>query len=255
MRFSLPDGLETELRAWGDGDQSVLCLHPLGQEAAYFGDLAAALGPGWRVVAYDQRGHGAAAGQPAKSFKQMVDDAEAALRQCGASHVAGFSMGGAIASELARRRPPRTLTLAATPHKGLPVFVERARAVREGSVEAVAEGTLARWFGDAAYEPAAERARASLLRLSPEGFDAAWRAFATFEGYEERAVALPPTLCLAYGNDLSTPPDVLDAIARAIRAGGGTAERETIPGAGHMGLLQKPAETAAAIARFVERHA
>ena len=255
MRLPLPDGLETELRVWGEGDRAILCLHPLGQEATYFGDFAAALGPGWRVIAYDQRGHGGAAGRPAESFRQMVDDAEAALRQCGAFHVAGFSMGGAVASELARRRPLRTLTLAATPHRGLPVFAERARAVREGSVEAVAEEPLARWFGDAARGPAAERARASLLRLSPEGFDAAWRAFSTFEGYAGRAAALPPTLCLAYGDDLSTSPDVLDIVARAIRLGGGTAERETIPGAGHMGLLQKPAETAAAIARFVERHA
>ena len=246
------NGLATRFREWGAGERAILCLHPLGQEAAFFEGLAPVLGDGWRVAAHDQRGHGAAANRPAESLSQMVDDAEAALERVGARHVAGFSMGGAVAAELAARRGLATVSLVATPDRGLPVFAERARAVREGSVAAVTESTVERWFGRAEGEPAIDRARASLAKLTPEGFDAAWRALASFEGYERLAASLPPALCLAYGDDLSTPPDVLDAIADTIRSAGGTAERETVPGAGHMGLLQKPTETAAAIARFVE---
>jgi pimeloyl-ACP methyl ester carboxylesterase len=122
--------------------------------------------------------------------------------------------------------------------------------VAGGGLHAVADETVSRWFGAAAEGPEAARARASLMRMRPEGFDAAWRAFAAFGGYEGRA--LPPTLALAYGDDLSTPPAVLDGIAAAIRAAGGAARRETIPGAGHMGLLQAPRETGAAIASFLE---
>ena len=252
------NGLATELYDSGrdaPADRTILCLHPLGQEAAFFDGVAAALGLDWRVVSFDQRGHGAAADRPARDFMQLVDDAEAALDLCDARHVAGFSMGGSVAALLAARRSLATVTLVATPHRGLPVFSERACAVEGGSIDAVAEETVARWFGRAHGEPAIERARASLAKLTPEGFDAAWRAFATFEGYDRIAPALPPALCLAYGDDLSTPPDVLDAIAETIRAAGGTARRETFPGAGHMGLLQRPDETADAIAGFAKDHA
>jgi pimeloyl-ACP methyl ester carboxylesterase len=245
------DGPRPALRSWGDGDRVLLCLHPLGQEAAFFADLAPALGPGWRVASFDGRGHGAAAGRPVGDFGQFVDDAEAGLDRVGARHVAGFSMGGSVAALLAARRDLAALVLVATPHRGLPVFAERARAREAGSVAAVTEETVRRWFGRTDAEPAVDRARASLAKLTPEGFDAAWNAFATFRGYEGIAASLPPALCLAYGDDLSTPPVVLDAIAATIREAGGVAERETIPGAGHMGLLEKPRETGKAIARFL----
>lgn len=244
-------GLRTSLREWGDGPDVLLCLHPLGQEAAFFADLPAALGPGWRVAAFDQRGHGSAADQPAGSLEQMVDDARAMRERTGARHVAGFSMGGAVAALLAARGGLASVSLVATPDRGQPVFAERACAVRAGSVAAVTESTVTRWFGRPAGEPAIDRARASLAKMTPEGFDAAWRALASFGGYEALAPRLPPALCLAYGDDLSTPPEVLDAIADTIRAAGGTAVRETVARAGHMGLLQRPAETAAAIARFM----
>ncbi|MEM8787203.1 MAG: alpha/beta fold hydrolase [Pseudomonadota bacterium] len=242
------NGLRTQMREWGTGPRTLLCLHPLGQEAAFFRELADGL-PGWTVVSYDQRGHGAAAEQPVEAWSDLVNDAAAALKETQARHVAGFSMGGSVAADLAGRAKLAALVLSATPHRGLPVFAQRAHAVRDGGLGAIEAGTIARWFGDAADTAAIARARRSLRRMSPEGFDATWRAFATFEGYEDRT--LPPTLLLAYAEDLSTPPHILDTIMAVIRAQGGTALRETIPGAGHMGLLQKPVETAATIARFL----
>ncbi|WP_299790411.1 alpha/beta hydrolase [uncultured Marivita sp.] len=244
------NGFDTELQSWGEGPEAVLCLHPLGQEAAFFADLD--LGPGRRVLSFDQRGHGVAAATSAESLTQMVDDAEAAMRKTGARHLAGFSMGGAVAAELAARSDARSVCLAATPHEGLPVFAERACAVSRGSVAAVTEHTVQRWFGRTGPEPAIDRARASLAKMTPEGFDAAWRALASFEGYGRIAPALPPALCLAYAGDLSTPPDVLMGIAGTIRDAGGRAEFDTIPGAGHFGLLETPRETSAAIRGFLE---
>lgn len=252
------NGMPTRWLDRGEPDgRYLLCLHPLGQNANFFEGLADALGPGWRVVGFDQRGHGSAARWPVQKFAQFVDDAEAALdRLGGAAHVAGFSLGGAIAAELAARRAKDipTLTLAATPQEGLPVFAERACAVERGSIAAVAESTVARWFGRTKGDPAIGVARTSLDMLTPEGFDAAWRAFATFGGYDGIAGHLPPTLCLAFADDLSTPPSVADAIAAAIVRDGGEARRVDIPDAGHMGLLQKPAEAAAAVSAFITGH-
>lgn len=249
------NGLSTAWHEWGDAEgRPLLCLHPLGQNGGFFDGMAAALGPGWRIASYDQRGHGVAAAHAARDFSQMVDDAAAALDLFGtAAHVAGFSMGGSVASDLAARRGGNmpSLCLAATPAAGLPIFTERACAEARGSIAAIAEETVHRWFGRTSGDPAIEAARRALFRLTPQGFDAAWRAFAGFEGYAARAAALPPTLCLSFGNDLSTPPDVLDGIAETIRQAGGQARRVDIPGAGHMGLLQKPRQVAAALAAFI----
>jgi 3-oxoadipate enol-lactonase len=247
------NGLPTRWREWGTG-RPILCLHPLGQNADFFDGLAEALGDGWRVVSFDQRGHGDAANRAPLNFEQMVSDAAAALdRLGGQANLAGFSMGGAIAAELGARRAPdiNTLSLIATPLLGLPVFAERACALRKGSIDAIVEDTVLRWFGRMSGEQAIDKAKASLEMMTPKGFDAAWTAFATFRGYGEIAGHLPPTLCLSFDEDLSTPQAVLDDIAKAIQAAGGKVKRADVSGAGHMGLLQKPREVAAELSRFI----
>lgn len=249
------NGVRTRWFEAGDASgRPLLCLHPLGQRGAFHAGLARALGPGWRVVAYDQRGHGEAAAHPAEAFEQLVDDAEAALDRIGGrADVAGFSMGGSVAALLAARRAGgvRGLCLVATPLRGTPLFAERACAAERGSIAAIESETLLRWFGEGPDEAATRAARTSLRTMTPAGFDAAWRAFASFEGYGAIAPHLPPTLCMAFADDLSTPPPVLDEIADVIRAAGVRCERIDVDGAGHMGPLEKPREVAGAIARFL----
>lgn len=252
------NGLHTVVREHGPadaaGDRTLMCLHPIGQDASFHDGLAQALGDDWRVVSHDQRGHGAASPQPAQSLMQMVNDAEALLGYVGSPvHLAGFSMGGSVAAELAGRRAPDiiTVTLAATPARGLPVFSERACAVAQGSVAAVSEPTLERWFGQCHGSAVIDVARASLEKMTADGYDAVWHALASFRGYEPIAASLPPALCLSFTDDLSTPPPVLDEIARIIRNSGGTAARRNIPAAGHMGLLQVPQAVASALLCFV----
>lgn len=245
----------TEWRDTGQGT-TLLCLHPLGQNARFFDSFAAALGTGWRVVSFDQRGHGAASATPVAKWAQFVDDAEAAVARIdGPLHLAGFSMGGSIAADLAIRMPDRfaSLTLAATPIRGTDVFAERARAEAGGGIKAIEQETVARWFGNSTHTQAIAQARGTLHAMTPRGFDAAWQSFATFEGYDRKAVAqLPHTLLLSYANDLSTPPAVLDDIAEVLRAHGVDVTRRDVADAGHMGLLEQPEETAAVVGKFIE---
>nr|WP_245398688.1 alpha/beta fold hydrolase [Oceaniglobus trochenteri] len=235
--------------------RTLLCLHPLGQSAEFHAGLADALGAGWRVVSYDQRGHGAAAGQPVRDWAQLVEDAEAAVAQLdGPVHLAGFSMGGAVAADLAARLPGRfaSLTLAATPSEGSALFASRACAVAHGGIAGIEAETVQRWFGASTDEAAIARARAALHRLTPEGFDAAWRAFATFAGYGAVTRPWPATLVLSFGDDLSTPPAVLDHIAATLEGAGVAVQRANVDGAGHMGLLEQPQAVATEITAFIE---
>ncbi len=224
---------------WADGASSLLALHPLGHSGAFFGQLDADW-PAVNMVCPDLPGHGTRAAVLPKTFRDFVDvaaDAMAALPT--PIHVLGHSLGGAVAGELVATAPDRiaTLTLVATPLRGMPVFHDRACACAKGGMDGVTEDTLARWFGHA---PRPQAAMEALSAMSPGAFDAVWHAFAGFRGFEALPGPLPPTLVIGFTDDISTPPHVQDDIADALRATGTAVRRVDVAGAGHMGMMQQP---------------
>ena len=52
------DGLNLSYLDTGGVDETLVALHSHWMEGQTFDSLAAALAPGWRVIALDQRGHG-----------------------------------------------------------------------------------------------------------------------------------------------------------------------------------------------------
>lgn len=92
--------------------------------------LRAALPPGAALLTARYPGHGGSAGEPLSDPEQLLELLEADLtelsRVAPAPILIGFSMGGGLAFELARRataraRPPRNLVLCVTraPHTGV----------------------------------------------------------------------------------------------------------------------------------------
>jgi 3-oxoadipate enol-lactonase len=232
----------------------VLLLHSIGLDAHAYGALRQALGADWALNSYDQRGHGKRAGQTGFDLADLVQDALFALaRMEGPVHLVGHSMGGAIAALAAARGGAKVASLAliATPPAGFPAFNERALAA-EQDFAASCEATLARWFeGEQAdTTEAVATARAAMGRVQAAGMAAAWRALACFEGYEALGQALPRTLCIAAGNDASTPPAAMQRIVAARQSVQAAAQiqLQTIPGAGHMVPLTHPAPVAALLA-------
>jgi len=251
------DWIECQTRGEGLPCRTVLAFHMLGLQASSFSGMVQRFPGQLHLHAYDQRGHGRAAATPPAHFAQWVTDAEAALARIETDpvHLVGSSMGGAVAAQLCARAPRNriaSLTLIATPAQGDPRFAARGHAMRDGSLERVIETTLDRWFGPRQRPAASREAEASLRAMSPIGFDAAWQALAQFEGFASIAEKLPPTLCLAFTDDLSTPPATLDAIAHTLQKAGVAVRRADIAGTGHAGLLEKPAEVASELAHFLE---
>ena len=244
-------GFRTEVVRSGDGTAgTVLALHSLGLDRHAFDALRLALGERWRVVSFDQRGHGASAGEASASLEQYVQDASAALATCGDApvHLMGHSMGGAVAALLAatvlRDAPGRiaSLALLSTPASGGAVFEQRGADVLAGGVAAASVQTMARWFGEAgaARDTAPQDyARTALAAMQPQGLAGAWHALSRFPGYAGLVRELPPTLCIAATDDLSTPPKAMQAIVDAFAAAGRADQVDfsTLDGGGHMAPL------------------
>lgn len=96
---------------WGQGERTLACLHGTGGSAWHWGPLARTLVPrGYRVVAFDQRGHGDS-DQPPTGYEaeHFVADLEAALTGLGLERfdLLGASLGSRVATVYAAKHPER----------------------------------------------------------------------------------------------------------------------------------------------------
>jgi len=97
-------GVKLAAREWGAGDRSLLLVHGLASTSHIFDLLVPHLAGEFRVVAYDQRGHGESS-KPSSGygFDQTAADAAAVIEQAGldAPIVVGHSWGANVVLELA----------------------------------------------------------------------------------------------------------------------------------------------------------
>ena len=103
------DGVNLAVRDFGPvGGRELLLLHGLASTSHIFDLMAPRLTDEFRVVAYDQRGHGES-GKPSSKygFEHMTADAVAVMRELGLGRpiVLGHSWGANVALELAVREP------------------------------------------------------------------------------------------------------------------------------------------------------
>lgn len=101
-------------REKGSGRETLVLLHGFGGHWMDWYDIQPDLARDARVLAYDLPGHGRslahpAAGSASGMAKAILADLDA--RGIGRAHVAGFSMGGAVAALMGLRSPDRVASL------------------------------------------------------------------------------------------------------------------------------------------------
>lgn len=204
----------------------VVLLGSLGSDRSMWDAQVSDLSRDHTVVAVDHRGHGASEVVPGPcTVADLAADVLALLDSLGVDgfHVVGLSLGGAVAQWLAVNEPARVQSsaLLCTAAKfGEPAgWVERAAAVREGGVAAVADAVVARWITPARAEAEPElvaKLREMVLGTTTEGYAAACDALSGWDNRADLGRITCPTLVLAGDEDPSTPPEVLREIADGV---------------------------------------
>ena len=247
------------IRTYGPDGPPMLVLHGVTGHAARWHVLAEAL-PELRMIAVDLRGHGRSPWTPPWNLEQHVTDILAVLDDLDLARVTvvGHSFGGAIAVHLARTAPERVDGLVLLdPAIGLDVHdmletAEESRADESYPDLATARADRAqRWPDLPAVLVDAELAE----HLVPDrgGWRYRYCGAAVVVAWNEMArpaVTPPPgtrTLLLPAAQSDYVDPAWVDACGAELGADLTVVEIDS----GHMVLLERPAEVAAEIRRFL----
>jgi pimeloyl-ACP methyl ester carboxylesterase len=241
----------------GTGGTALVLLHGIMSDRSVFSDLTAEI-TDRRVINVDLRGYGESPAGERYLTSDFVDDVVALLERLGTGPVdlLGWSMGGAVATVLAARRPDllRNLLLVDT----TPCLVQRPDwepAVPGPAAHALGGLLAVDWAAGAAdfaamvvSEPDREQARARVTRLAElANPEVNLTCFGTVGGEDRRdilgAIAVPVHV-ICGSADVICPPAASDYLAKAT---GGSLT--FIDGAGHASFLTEQNQFLAALRR------
>jgi 3-oxoadipate enol-lactonase len=238
-------------RVDGDNERVVVLSGSLGSTLDLWDTQVPALTERFRVLRYDHPGHGSSTVLGVRSVEGLAQEVVALLDELGLERVSfcGLSLGGAVGMRLALDAPERIdrLVLCCTSMRfANPGFwEERARAVREGGVEAIADAVLERWFTPGFAD--VRRYREMLVSTPREGYARCCEALRHWDVRGKLGDVSAPTLVIAGADDPSTPPADLEAIAGEIPS----ARLVVIDGARHLANVEHADEFNAAILSFL----
>jgi 3-oxoadipate enol-lactonase/4-carboxymuconolactone decarboxylase len=251
------DGCRTFYRAEGPQEApAIIFSNSLGCDHLMWQPQADALKHGFRVVRYDQRGHGAS-DVPAGPYtiEQLGGDVIGLADHLGLDsfHFCGLSMGGITGQWLGIHHGKRLgkLILANTsPHFPPPdMWDQRMGAVRDGGMTAISDAVLDRFFSPALHE--AQPATVSdfrnvLEQTNPDGYLGCCGMLREADVYPELGKISAPTLVISGRHDQSTPPERGEKIAAAIKGAA-----HVILDAAHISNVERADDFTRALAGFL----
>ena len=241
-----------------DGAPPLVLSNSLATTLSMWDPQVADLKRSFRVIRYDQRGHGGTDAPAGRyTFATLIADAVAVLDALGIAraHFCGLSMGGATALGLAELHPGRVdrVIVCCTPAMSTPAsaqqWEDRIRTATDGGMEALVEPTLARWFPPeihAARPPYLDAVRTMIRATSRNGFIGCAAALADHDYNGAVATVMQPVLFVAGAKDGANPAAMRDMHAR-LRS----SRYVELEGAGHICNLDRAAEFTRAVEEFL----
>ncbi|HLH99085.1 MAG TPA: alpha/beta fold hydrolase [Xanthobacteraceae bacterium] len=222
-------------------------------------DQVAALKSSYRILRYDQRGHGGTQATPGPySFDVLVADVMGLIDALSIprAHFAGLSMGGMTALFLAERHRDRFDRIiacdcgpASTPASAQQ-WKERIDLAAKEGMEALVEPTVNRWFPPdfvASKAPVLDKVR-QMIRTTPfAGFAGCAQALSDYDLRPGLAGIDRPTLLIVGTKDATV------AGIRQIKETVKDAQLVELEGAGHISNVEQPKAFTDAIQAFLGR--
>ena len=212
----------------------------------------------FRILRYDQRGHGGTEvpSEPC-SFEQLVDDVVALLDALAIPRATfvGVSMGAVTALRLAARHAERLDRMVAcdgqwvSPAGARELWEERFAVVHKQGMDALVEPTVRRWFRPefiAGNPPLLANVRRMIATTPAGGFIACASALQQYDYRQCLPQIGVPTLLLAGAAD-GTMPEVMREMHQAMPG----SKFVEIPNAGHLPNLENPEVFNLTLAKFL----
>ncbi len=235
--------------------------HALSTDMTLWDELASDLGRDFRILRYDQRGHGRSEAVPGPySFPDLIGDVLALWDAVGVdrSHWLGLSIGGMIGYGLAIHHPERILSLVAcdsqadAPPDYAAYFQSRIDKAAAGGMENLVQATLERWFTAETLrrrDPVIDRVAEMIRNTDEAGHRGCCEALKTLSYGSELHRIKTPALIVGGAQDKGAPPDALAKVAERIEG----AAHAVIPRAGHISALENPTDFASEVRAFLMR--
>ena len=242
----------------GNGPAVVLA-HAIGCDHRMWEDLEKRLAPAYRVINIDTRGHGASPVPPRPySLRVLAADVGALLDRLGVAkaHWVGLSMGGMIGQAFALEHPNRLerLVIANSTSsygtEGRTLWQNRIKLVEEGGLGAIREMVAQRYFSEGFRKEQTDVVKKVMDRFMEtpaQGYLGCCDAIKELDFSNHLSSIRAPTLVIAGSDDAGTPVAMSQAIAKGIPG----AKLEVIAGAAHLSAVEKPAEFADLVTRFL----
>jgi 3-oxoadipate enol-lactonase/4-carboxymuconolactone decarboxylase len=210
----------------------------------------------FRVLRMDTRGHGAS-DAPAIDYtlRELASDLAAVMKNADVRRatVAGVSLGGMIAMELALAEPAcvsSLILICTSASMDRSAWTERVKRVRDGGTAAIADLAMTRFLAPEFVQSNPEIAdslRRGLVNMSAAGYAGAAAAIRDMSLIDRISAITAPTLVIAGARDVSTPfQGHGDRIAAAIPS----AKIARLDSA-HLAPLEVPTKLVATIRSFL----
>jgi 3-oxoadipate enol-lactonase len=240
-----------------EGAPWIVFSNSLATTLAMWDEQAGALKDKFRVLRYDQRGHGGTDAPAGRyPYNTLLADALGLMDALSIkkAHFAGLSMGGATALGLAERHADRLdhVIVCDSPCQSTPQssqqWEERIVIAQQKGIEALVEPTIARWFPPetvAKNPPHLDKVRAMIRATPVNGFVGCSAALADHDYASAVATVKRPVLFLVGEKDAPGP-----AMRKLNEKLPGSRYVE-LAGAGHISNMDRPAEFTKAIRDFI----
>jgi 3-oxoadipate enol-lactonase len=257
VQVTLPTGATVGVTDSGGDGPVIVFSHGLLMNHTMFASQAAALRDGYRVVTWDQRGHGEAEHDGDWSYWESADDVLALLDHLGVEQavLAGMSQGGFLSLRATLRAPQRVRAL---------VLIDTQAGVEEAAMVPLYEGMAAAWAADGPSQQTLDFAAVAIL--GPGADDESWKEhwaslpnhrapqnmhpLITRDDLSDRLGEITcPTLVVHGDADASIPVEKAQALVDGLPA---AAPLVLVPGAGHAANLTHPEVVNPALRAFLD---